>query len=232
MLKPHAKPFLLWDIDGTLILGSHPAIEAFNTALRHVYRLTDIPPLATAGKTDSQIVRETLVQRAIDPAVIDAGLADFHACYTDECRQRLPQLQQSVRVLAGVVKTLTALKAQAHHGLLTGNLRTTAHFKLHAAKLDQWFDWDMSAFGSDHEHRNALVPIALERAHQAGHRITHQQTVVIGDTPSDIACARAGGVRVVAVATGRFSRAELAAHQPDALLDDLNDPQRLMAALL
>ena len=37
-----------------------------------------------------------------------------------------------------------------------------------------------------------------------------ERTVVIGDTPRDIACARADGLRVIAVATGPFAAAQLA----------------------
>ena len=44
------------------------------------------------------------------------------------------------------------------------------------------------------------------------------RTVVIGDTPRDIACARADDVRVIAVATGPFSVEELAG--ADAVVDD------------
>ncbi|MBI5480466.1 MAG: HAD hydrolase-like protein [Deltaproteobacteria bacterium] len=47
--------------------------------------------------------------------------------------------------------------------------------------------------------------------------------MVIGDTPRDIAAARAAGVRVAAVATGPHSRAALAAHHPDLLLATLEE---------
>jgi phosphoglycolate phosphatase-like HAD superfamily hydrolase len=42
--------------------------------------------------------------------------------------------------------------------------------------------------------------------------------VVIGDTPRDIACARADGVRVAAVATGPYAIEALA--DADAVVDD------------
>jgi phosphoglycolate phosphatase-like HAD superfamily hydrolase len=45
-----------------------------------------------------------------------------------------------------------------------------------------------------------------------------ERTVVIGDTPRDIACARADGVRVAAVATGPFTIEALA--DADAVADD------------
>ena len=55
---------------------------------------------------------------------------------------------------------------------------------------------------------------------------------MIGDTPLDVRCARAIDVRVLAVATGLFSRSQVAASQPDALLDDLSETDRVVSILL
>jgi phosphoglycolate phosphatase-like HAD superfamily hydrolase len=46
---------------------------------------------------------------------------------------------------------------------------------------------------------------------------------VVGDTEHDIACARAAGARVIAVATGQRDISLLAACEPDLLLEDLRD---------
>jgi phosphoglycolate phosphatase-like HAD superfamily hydrolase len=77
------------------------------------------------------------------------------------------------------------------------------------------------------------VPISRERlkAH-FGQEISPAEIVVVGDTPRDIACARAGGAWVVAVATGNFSSAELGMHQPDVLLNDLQDTEAVVKAVL
>ena len=55
---------------------------------------------------------------------------------------------------------------------------------------------------------------------------------VIGDTPLDVRCARAIDVQVLAVATGVFSLSQIAASQPDALLDDLSETDRVLSILL
>jgi phosphoglycolate phosphatase-like HAD superfamily hydrolase len=74
--------------------------------------------------------------------------------------------------------------------------------------LDRHFAF--GAYGCDHADRNRLGPVALERAaRHAGRSFTPEETVVIGDTPKDIDCARALGSRCVAVATGRFTVDEL-----------------------
>lgn len=47
------------------------------------------------------------------------------------------------------------------------------------------------------------------------------EILVVGDTPFDIACGRAIGARVLAVATGGASLAELERHRPDWAVDQL-----------
>ena len=76
------------------------------------------------------------------------------------------------------------------------------------------------------------MPITRERLHAAARQLDDADVVVVGDTPRDIACARAGDARVIAVATGFYTRADLAAHHPDVVLDDLSDTDAVVAALL
>jgi phosphoglycolate phosphatase len=59
---------------------------------------------------------------------------------------------------------------------------------------------------------------AIARARASDPPWERSRTVVIGDTPHDIACARVDEVRVAAVATGPFAITQLAA--ADAVVDD------------
>ncbi|HEY1011624.1 MAG TPA: HAD family hydrolase [Herpetosiphonaceae bacterium] len=223
---------ILWDIDGTLIRGARATAMAFNAALRHVYELTEpIIPISYGGKTDGQIVRETMALHRLEEALVLERLPAFEEAYLAEVRRAVEQLRREITVLPGVAAALAALKGEAVHGLLTGNLLPTARIKLEAAGLEGWFDWECSAFGSDHHQRSELVPVALRRAAAAGFPFAPEQTVVIGDTANDIACARAGGARAVAVATGHVGRDALAECAPDALLDDLSDVAAVRDAL-
>ena len=90
--------------------------------------------------------------------------------------------------------------------VLTGNLEPIAHLKLARAGLGRFFEHGQGGFGSDSEDRLDLPAIARRRAGS----YPRANTVIIGDTPRDIACARADGVRCVAVATGPFGREQLA----------------------
>ena len=94
--------------------------------------------------------------------------------------------------------------------------------KLRHYGLDHHFAF--GAYGSDKADRNLLGMIALERALAFTGRVYHpDQTLVIGDTPKDIACAHAMGARCLAVATGAFSAQELGDAGADWVLGSLTD---------
>ena len=114
--------------------------------------------------------------------------------------------------------------------LLTGNLQPNALVKLAAFGLDRWLDFELGAYGSDpHEGRSDLVAIARERAEaKLGQPV---EPVLVGDTPLDVQAARDAGARAVAVMTGFADEEALRASEPDALLRDLSDTERALAAI-
>jgi phosphoglycolate phosphatase-like HAD superfamily hydrolase len=80
----------------------------------------------------------------------------------------------------------------------------------------------MGAFGDDHEDRNELAKIAQKRASRMlGRSIASEEILIVGDTPLDIACARSISARVLAVATGGFTAAQLRTHAPSRLVENL-----------
>jgi phosphoglycolate phosphatase-like HAD superfamily hydrolase len=93
--------------------------------------------------------------------------------------------------------------------LLTGNFEPIARLKLERAGLGRHFAEGQGAFGSDHEDRAALPAIARHRAAVNGRPHPRADTVVIGDTPADVACARADGVHCLAVASGPYPAEDL-----------------------
>ena len=231
------RPIILWDIDGTLVRtnGGRVSVNAFVRALEaaaaaHTRQLAY--PRDSGGKTDLQIAREMLAGAAVAEVHSAEILAAFGTGYLGELERERARLVADLSVLPGVREALGTLQEQGvTQSLLTGNLESIARLKLACAELDQYVDFDLGAFGSDHHDRNSLVPIVRERVRQ---RIGRDATdiVVVGDTPRDIACARAGGARAVAVATGRYTREELEANTPDAVFDDLSDTDAVISALL
>jgi phosphoglycolate phosphatase len=227
---------VLWDIDGTLIRsrGGRVSTSAFVRALREVARLERelVYPSDVAGKTDNQIALEMLAALEVYDQTAQQLIEAFGAAYLRAIAGDPEKLRADLRVLPGVVEALERLRdVGVCQSLLTGNLEPVARLKLECAGLAEYFAFELGAYGSDHADRTCLVPITRERVRQfTGSE--PRSIVVIGDTPRDIACARAGGARVVAVATGNYTRAELEAHRPDVVLDDLSDTQTVEKALL
>jgi len=213
-----APLLLLWDIDGTLLQrASREHAEALHRALEQVHGSFSLDghKVEVAGRTDASIARDLLVAAGHAPEAIDARADDVVAAccalYDELCPADL-----SPRVAPGVPEALASLGGRPdafHFSLVTGNFERVARLKLARAGIGDWFPAGQGGFGSDAENRELLPPIARERA--GGW--PRERTVVIGDTPRDIACARADGLRVVAVATGPFAVEQLAG--ADAVID-------------
>ena len=201
---------LLFDVDGTLLLKATAAhAAAVHEALREVYGIGDLSAVRVeaAGRTDYEIGRAICLQLGISADRFDAGREDFRiacvAAYARLCPEDLSEF-----VAPGVTDVLEELAARdgTRLALLTGNLEPIARLKIRRAGLGRFFEPGQGGFGSDHEDRTELPAIARRRA---GH-YPRAKTVVIGDTPRDIACARADGVRCIAVATGPYGPEDLA----------------------
>jgi phosphoglycolate phosphatase len=235
---PATPAVILWDIDGTLVRsnGGRVAVTAFLRALRLSCQLDrDLPyPNDSGGKTDPQIALEMLMAASIGEPDAARALDAFGETYLSELQGQRDALVTDLRVLPGVSTLLDELHERGVvQSLLTGNLEPVARLKLACAGLDHHLDFDLGAYGSDHADRSSLVPIVRTRLRQRfGQSADQTPILVVGDTPRDIACARAGGVPVIAVATGNFTREQLAQHQPEALFDDLSDTDAVLATLL
>jgi phosphoglycolate phosphatase len=117
--------------------------------------------------------------------------------------------------------------------VLTGNVRRMAEMKLGAVGLDANLDLETGAYGDSHEIRSELVHLARgNAARKYGREFAGTATVLVGDTPLDVAAARATGARAVAVATGGTSADKLAESGADAVLPDLTDTPAVLSAIL
>ncbi len=229
-MAPAKVKLILFDIDGTLVTCRGRAGEALTRAMAATFGTPG--PVETyrySGKTDPQIVHELMAAAGLARSDVTPRLGEVFARYLEILE---PSLQGHARALPGVEELLAELVARddVALGLLTGNIEPGAHVKLRVTGLDRHFTF--GAFGSDDEDRNNLVPIARERARAAwGDDFPGTRTVVVGDAEADVLCARAGGARAVAVASGWTERAKLAALSPDVLLDSLELPAALHAIL-
>ncbi len=208
---------LLFDIDGTLLLKASTEHEAaLRRALEEVYRV-ELPAgrVETAGRTDCAIARSLLTLADVDARRIDDGLEELRAV-TSETYARLCPGDLTKAVNPGMGEVLGALEGAGHVlSLVTGNYQAVARLKLRRAGIGHHFAAGQGGFGCDSEDRAALPAIARRRAGRRCSPVegpcSRDETVVIGDTPRDIACAHADGVRVIAITTGPFAREELGA---------------------
>jgi phosphoglycolate phosphatase len=232
---PQAALLLLFDIDGTLLgraAGAHS--EALHAALREVHGVDTRGARATispAGRTDAEIARVLLLGAGVSALAIDERADDVRAACC-EAYARLCPADLSEKVLPGIVALLEwlAKRDDVRLSLVTGNFEPVGRLKLSRAGIGRHFPAGQGGFGSDSEDRAALPGIARHRAGSDGIPHPRDRTIVIGDTPRDIACAQADGVRCLAVTTGPYEAAELTG--ADAVAGDGAQLQGLIEAAL
>jgi phosphoglycolate phosphatase len=244
---------VLWDVDHTLIDAGGLSSHLYGMVFAELFgrELPRVAPMA--GRTDRAIIVETLTLAGV------ASPRTYVPAFIEELTRRAPAFGERVRargrVLAGVPEALAALAALAGGGgafrgggafgvrqsVLTGNIRPLAEVKLGALGLGDPLDLAIGAYGDLDEVRAGLVQVARERAAAAagsggagagGADFGGEATVLVGDTPLDVAAALATGARAVGVATGNFTEQELIAAGAHAVLPDLSDTARVRAAVL
>jgi phosphoglycolate phosphatase-like HAD superfamily hydrolase len=221
---PGTTVIVLFDVDGTLIRSGGAGLRGMNATFARLYGVAGaLDGVPLAGRTDRAIVGDVLRALGVEPS--PAEVARIRDAYVDDLRLEITRtVADPCGVLPGVEPLLDAIAALPHvgSGLLTGNFEPGAAVKLEHFGL--WRRFGFGAFGDDHVDRRALVPVALARAERAGHATPPPgRIVVVGDTPLDVNCAKAHGARAVAVATGPFNRATLAAAGADLVVDTFDD---------
>jgi phosphoglycolate phosphatase-like HAD superfamily hydrolase len=223
---------VLWDIDHTLIETGGVGGEIYADAFRAVtgHPLDEMPALS--GRTEPVIFREALKANGI------ADTGDLYEQFAEEQARgyaaRADELRRRGRALPGAADALRALadRADVVQSVLTGNTRPASEIKLRVFGLDRYLDLDVGAYGTDDDDRPNLVKIARQRAEAAhGMPFDAASTVLIGDTPNDVAAARDGGARIIAVATGSDSAEDLTRAGADTVFEDLTQTDDLLTAI-
>lgn len=232
------KRLVLWDVDGTLVRLGQASRHPFQVALTHVLgrELEEQfhERVEMSGKTDPQIARELLLLAEVAEHQVGEETAAVLEHLEAELAALADRMPEDGRVLPGVAELLGGLDADplVVQSVLTGNLAANAAVKLGAFGLDRWLDLSIGAYGSDDADRTQLVPVARGRAAQRhGVAFPPDSVWVVGDTPADLACARAGGAHCLLVATGRFARSDLEGLGADAVLEDLSDTPMVIEIL-
>jgi phosphoglycolate phosphatase-like HAD superfamily hydrolase len=229
------RRLLLWDIDGTLVRGGGVGSESMHQAAATVSGKSMVgASVMMHGKTDPQIFTEIFraaeIAEHVIPQLLPAAMVEAERLLA----LAEADLRRRGEVIPGVVDILTRLVAipGVRQSLVTGNLIGNAAVKLTAFDLTAYFDVEVGAYGTDHADRNELVPIALERVERLrGEHYGPDEVWVIGDTPADLACARAASARCLLVATGQIPMSELLSLDADAVLEDLTSTEDVVQIL-
>jgi phosphoglycolate phosphatase len=218
---------VLWDVDYTLVSADGLGTRLYEVVFREMFgrELTAVAP--KAGRTDRAIVADTLALAGVPRDELDAFLAALVGVAADGA------VPGPVRPLPGAAGAIAALAgAGLRQSVLTGNVRPLAELKLRRAGLGEHLDLDAGAYGDAHEVRAELVTVARRAAARLyGDSFDGPATVLVGDTPLDVAAGLATGARVVAVATGSYPASALAEAGADVVLPDLTDAARVVGAV-
>jgi phosphoglycolate phosphatase-like HAD superfamily hydrolase len=221
---------VLFDIDGTLLSGGRAARDVFAGALREVFGTCgDVAGFAFEGKLDPIIIRELLLAAGVPEETVLARRGAALALYCDRLEAALARERPVLKPGVAAVLDGVAGRGGAVPALLTGNVERGARIKLSA--VDLWHRFAFGVFGDEAPRREELGPIALAKARRLGHAFEGRDCVVVGDAPQDVACARAIGARIVAVATGKTSAEKLAGAGASVVLPDLSDTSRALEAI-
>jgi phosphoglycolate phosphatase-like HAD superfamily hydrolase len=229
---PAPQRLILWDVDHTLITAGDFHTRLYRDAFE---QMTGRPPeqlINMSGRTDLESMTTTLRLNQLDPT--PERLQAFASALVSAIDANRGLLLRMGRPATGAHAAVHAIAADAStvQTVVTGNLKPLAVAKLEALGMAAELDFDVGGYGWDSLERGQLVRAARNRASEkyATH-FTRDNTIVIGDTPKDIAAAHTGGARVIAVATGKSTEHDLTHAGADQVLADLTNLSALRHAL-
>ena len=220
---------VLWDLDGTLVDTAPHGRHAFADAFRAVVGRPAERYPSLSGRTDTEIAIDLLELNGVEGG--ERLLSRFCDALAAALAQREDTVRREGRVLPGAREAVAALAREPGvvQSLLTGNIHPNAVLKLASFGLGEGLDLEVGGYGSDDRRRPHLVTVARRRAEEKyGARVAPERTVLIGDTPLDVAAALSAGVRCIGIAGSRYSRDELRAAGAEAAVDELDELDALL----
>lgn len=216
---------VLFDVDGTILLGVGEHIKAFKEAFLKVYNLDcDIKDIY--GPTDLQILFDVLKKYKIKNT--KAKTKKFISYATSSFRNR--DISKT-KLLPGVVILIKALKKEKNIqiGLVTGSIEDIAYIKLKLFNIDKYFK--KGGFGGELNNRSDIINHAIKKFEKDLGKLDKKNIFIIGDAVHDIQGAKQAGVKSIAVATGKFSYEQLNEMNPDYIFKDLSDTKKVIKVI-
>jgi len=213
---------VLFDIDGTLLYTGGAGAVAWQRAFEQLYGVeANIEEHTHAGMTDPEIAEIVFREVMGREGSLEERAAAI-ACYLGHLDDAVAE-SPGYEVKPGVEELLPRLVERGVLlGIVTGNIEAAAHLKLARGGLNRYFSF--GGYGSDSRDRTELTRKGIERGGAiAGTPLDLGVTIAVGDTPRDVSAGHGAGIRVVGVATGRYSVEELAAAGADWAIPDVGD---------
>lgn len=223
----------LFDIDWTLLKGGDKALfDSYNYVLNQIYNqpTASRDEIKDEGLVFNQVMVEILKLHKISEIEVkqklQLALSTMEKFYYQHPERR------TINVLPGVVVLLNKLKQlNIPLGILTGNAEPFGWDKLKRAGIREYFSFEV--FGNFTYQRADLIPIAKQKAETlVGKGLSRNDFFIVGDSPLDIICAKTGKIKIIAVASGRYTFDELKTYHPDLLLTSLLEMDKFINAIL
>jgi phosphoglycolate phosphatase len=215
-------PALIFDLDGTLVDTAPDLLGATNAVLESQGRNTVDPATLRhmVGFGARSLIEQAMAATGAPadssalPALVDVFLTHYRAHIADES---LP--------FAGVVETLELLTSDGRRlGVLTNKPQAMADLLLRALKLDRFFP---VVYGAG---RMSYVKPDARIFHDVVRELGGEPGVMIGDSITDVATARAAKAPVILVSYG-YTPEPAHTLGADAVTDDFSTIPELAYAL-
>ena len=219
------KKLLLFDIDGTILnmkmgVSKNIFIDTFFDVYGYTLTLEQMPRFS--GNTDLQIHNQMADALDLDRRIIAEKVDDFWDLKLERFKQYCTS--EYINLIPGVDSLLESLKSNDDYelSLVTGNSKKNAFQKLSSYELGRFFS--DGAFGCDNSNRNLLPPLAVGRVNiRVGDSLfSSRNTVIIGDTDSDILAAKTNNMKVITIAkTEEFAKFQ--EQKTDSIMTDFSN---------
>jgi pyrophosphatase PpaX len=203
-IKPMRFPVVLFDLDGTVVDSGAMILASFRHATKTVLdrELSDAELLTAVGTPLREQMRLFNAERAEE--------------LVEAYRKHNEPLHEALQPCDGMLDVLRKLKREGCRlGIVTAKRRSTVELAFAVLPLRDYFE-TVGAAEDSQRHKPAPDPLLL-----ALDRLDARATdaAYVGDSPFDVAAAKAAGVFAVAVTWGGIHSEEvLRAESPDALV--------------
>lgn len=227
----------LWNVDHTLVDVGRVTREAYAEAFHRVTGRPLVRLAPTAGRTESEIIFDTLAFNDIDTE--DHHLPDFTKALAEAFATRRRNIRDHGRVLPGAGQALAAVGRLPGmvQSVVTGSIKPNAVIKLTELGLGEYLDLEVGGYGSEVYSRAALIELARGQTtrkyveKKLGVVVVEPTTVLVADSVRDVQAAKIAAVPIVAVATGTSTAAELRGEGADVVLPALDDTNAVVRAV-